>query len=81
MYNKKLRFGFLKKQSRKDEDDPLIVEDVPSDDEWVANPCDDEIESLELQIEDDANEEEVEDESSPIIKRKRNQATTSSRKG
>lgn len=40
MYNKKLKDKHLKKQSRKDEDDPLIVEDIPSDDEWVASPND-----------------------------------------
>lgn len=36
MYNKKLKDKHLKKQSRKDEVDPLIVEDVPSDSERVA---------------------------------------------
>ncbi|PON81575.1 HAT, C-terminal dimerization domain containing protein, partial [Trema orientale] len=37
MYNKKLKHKFLKAKSRKEEDDPLIVENVSSDDEWVAN--------------------------------------------
>lgn len=40
MYNKKLKDKHLKKQSRKDDVDPLIVEDVPSDDEWIADPND-----------------------------------------
>ncbi|KAH6779234.1 hypothetical protein C2S52_010471 [Perilla frutescens var. hirtella] len=42
MYNKKLKHKFLKKQSRKMEDDPLIIEEVPSDDEWLANSNDEE---------------------------------------
>ncbi|KAJ9555338.1 hypothetical protein OSB04_009952 [Centaurea solstitialis] len=41
-YNKKLRDRFLKKQSLKEEDDPLIVDEVPSDDEWIANRDDEE---------------------------------------
>ena len=42
MYNKKLKQRFQKKKTLKDEEDPLSVEDIPSDDEWVANPNDDE---------------------------------------
>ena len=38
MYNRKLKYNFMKKLSLKDEEDPLIVEDVPSDDEWMVNP-------------------------------------------
>lgn len=40
MYNRKLKLKFLKKRSPKVEDDLLF--DVPSDDEWVANPSDEE---------------------------------------
>ncbi|KAF4355330.1 hypothetical protein F8388_026600 [Cannabis sativa] len=42
MYNRKLKHNFLKKQSGSVEYDPLIVENVSSDDEWVANPNDEE---------------------------------------
>ena len=42
MYNKKLKHKHLMKQSSKEEDDPLIIETLPSNDEWVANPDDDE---------------------------------------
>lgn len=38
MYNRRLKYNFMKKLSLKDEDDPLIVEDVPSDDEWMVDP-------------------------------------------
>ena len=30
------------KKTQKDEEDPLSVEDISSDEEWVANPNDDE---------------------------------------
>ena len=40
MYNRKLKVKFLKKRSPKVEDDLLF--DMPSDDEWVANPSDEE---------------------------------------
>ncbi|KAI3764008.1 hypothetical protein L2E82_14008 [Cichorium intybus] len=46
MYNEKLKQKFLKKSSLKEEDDPLLVENVSSDDEWIANPYDDEGESV-----------------------------------
>lgn len=46
MYNEKLKQKFLKKNSLKEEDDPLVVENVSSDDEWIANPNDDEGESV-----------------------------------
>lgn len=42
MYNKKLMHRHLNKQKRKVDEDPLIVDDVPSDDEWIANPNDEE---------------------------------------
>ncbi|KAJ9558026.1 hypothetical protein OSB04_012640 [Centaurea solstitialis] len=42
MYNKKLKQRFQKKKTLKDEEDPLSVEDISCDDEWVANPNDDE---------------------------------------
>ncbi|KAJ9542821.1 hypothetical protein OSB04_029327 [Centaurea solstitialis] len=42
MYNNKLKQRFQKKKTLKDEEDPLSVEDISSDDEWVANPNDDE---------------------------------------
>ncbi|KAI3715456.1 hypothetical protein L6452_22438 [Arctium lappa] len=56
---------FMKKQSRKEEDDPLIIEEMPSDDEWVANPNDDE--------DDDGNDVpiEVEDAGPSSSSRKR----------
>nr|KAJ0188575.1 hypothetical protein LSAT_V11C900478640 [Lactuca sativa] len=42
MYNKKLKNKFIKKKNLSDEVDPLHVEEVPSDDEWVADPNDNE---------------------------------------
>ncbi|CAH1431047.1 unnamed protein product [Lactuca virosa] len=42
MYNKKLKNKFIKKKKLSDEVDPLLVEELPSDDEWVADPNDDE---------------------------------------
>ncbi|KAK1427815.1 hypothetical protein QVD17_16510 [Tagetes erecta] len=40
MYNKKLKQKFLKKADLKEEDDPLLVENVMSDDEWIGDPND-----------------------------------------
>lgn len=40
MYNKKLKHRFLKKKARKEEEDPLTVENLSSDEEWTANPTD-----------------------------------------
>ncbi|KAK0584363.1 hypothetical protein LWI29_012004 [Acer saccharum] len=37
MYNKRLQHKFLTKQALKDDEDPLIMEDVPSDDEWMVD--------------------------------------------
>ncbi|KAK0577829.1 hypothetical protein LWI29_000872 [Acer saccharum] len=36
MYNKKLQNRFLKKKALKDDDEPLVTEYVPSDDEWMV---------------------------------------------
>ncbi|CAH1434058.1 unnamed protein product [Lactuca virosa] len=41
MYNKKLKQKFIKRTKLK-EDDPLVVEHVLSDNEWIAAPSDDE---------------------------------------
>lgn len=74
MYNKKLKHKFFKKQSRREEDDPLIVENVSSDDEWVANPNDEEDgDSRAIEV---GGEIEIEDEGGSLAprKRKRNQA-------
>ncbi|KAH6817973.1 hypothetical protein C2S51_001576 [Perilla frutescens var. frutescens] len=37
MYNRNLRYKHLKKQSRGEKVDPLIVEDMPSDDDCLFN--------------------------------------------
>ena len=56
MYNKKLRHKFVKFHSLREEDDPLIIENVPSDDEWIANP------NLNDEEDNDNIETEIEDE-------------------
>ena len=74
MYNKKLKHNFFKKQSRKDEEDPLIVENLSSDDEWVANPNDeDDSDTRTIEV---GGQIEIEDEGGSLAprKRKRNQA-------
>ncbi|XP_057789187.1 uncharacterized protein LOC131006061 [Salvia miltiorrhiza] len=38
MYNRKLKYKYMMIQQRKDDVDPLVVEEPASDDEWVANP-------------------------------------------
>ena len=37
MYNKSLQHKLLKKKALKDDEDPLVHEDVPSDDEWMVD--------------------------------------------
>jgi hypothetical protein len=41
MYNKKLKQKFIKKGTLKEEEDPLVLENVVSDDEWIAEPAND----------------------------------------
>ncbi|KAK2646674.1 hypothetical protein Ddye_021869 [Dipteronia dyeriana] len=36
MYNRRLQHKFIKRQALKDDEDPLVSEDVPSDDEWLV---------------------------------------------
>ena len=75
MYNKKLKHKFFKKQSRKDEEDPLIVENLSFDDEWVANPNDeDDGDTRAIEV---GGQIEIEDEGGSLAprKRKRNQAS------
>ncbi|KAL5555963.1 hypothetical protein UlMin_038199 [Ulmus minor] len=44
MYNKKLKLRYMKiRSTTKDEEDPLIDENLFSDDEWIGNPNDEEI--------------------------------------
>lgn len=47
MYNRRLKQKYLKKQSQSEKEDPLIVENAPSDDEWIAEPSDEADESNE----------------------------------
>ncbi|KAL4565567.1 hypothetical protein LXL04_029668 [Taraxacum kok-saghyz] len=58
MYNRKLKERFLKKSKQKEED-ALVVEHVMSDDEWVANPSDDdeEVNTVEVEAELEAEVE------------------------
>ncbi|KAH6825307.1 hypothetical protein C2S53_007031 [Perilla frutescens var. hirtella] len=79
MYNKKLKHKFLKKRSRKDEDDSLIVEEVSFDDEWVANPNDEEDMAIDV-AEKTIEMMEGEDETSNK-KRKTNEASIPLKKG
>lgn len=69
MYNNKLRHKYLKNQSRSDKDDSLIVDGVPSDDEWIANPNpnDEEDDTIEV-VHEGTN-------STTLSKMKRNQAS------
>ncbi|XP_057808409.1 uncharacterized protein LOC131022882 [Salvia miltiorrhiza] len=55
MYNKRLKHKHSKRQLRKEKDDPLVVEDVASDDEWIANPNDEN----DIDV-DDANSDDIE---------------------
>ena len=41
MYNRKLKQKFVRKTNLKEDDDPLVVENVMSDDEWIDDPNDD----------------------------------------
>ena len=41
MYNRKLKQKFLRKTNLKEDEDPLVAENVMSDDEWIADPNDD----------------------------------------
>ena len=88
MYNKKVKHKHLIKQSSKEVDDPLIIETLPSDDEWVANPPNDKDEDEdETRVHDidDMIELELEDNVAESLgrpnKRKRNRRKQTSRKG
>ncbi|KAL6495069.1 hypothetical protein OROGR_030751 [Orobanche gracilis] len=37
MYNKRLKSRWLKKTSLKEDDDPLLLDEIPSDDEWMVD--------------------------------------------
>ncbi|KAK2634609.1 hypothetical protein Ddye_029401 [Dipteronia dyeriana] len=37
MYNKRLQHRYLKKKALKDDEDPLVREDMPLDDEWIVD--------------------------------------------
>ncbi|KAK3212305.1 hypothetical protein Dsin_017011 [Dipteronia sinensis] len=60
MYNKKLKLRYLKNRSSKRDEDSLINQDIPSDDELIANPNDEEStedgdEELNLDVDEMAN--------------------------
>ncbi|KAK3225072.1 hypothetical protein Dsin_004934 [Dipteronia sinensis] len=76
MYNKKLKLRYLQNRSSKKDDDPLINQDLPSDDEWIANPNDEEStkvgdEELNLDVDEMANEirgeDDIGDEDNEIV--------------
>lgn len=46
MYNKKLKDRHIKKKALTEEEDPLVVENVPSDNEWIAGGNDENISGL-----------------------------------
>ncbi|KVI05261.1 RNA polymerase II transcription factor SIII, subunit A [Cynara cardunculus var. scolymus] len=50
IYNMKLKHKSLKGQSLKEENDSLIVEDVFSDDEWIANSNDEDNDMYQLKL-------------------------------
>ncbi|PON47573.1 HAT, C-terminal dimerization domain containing protein [Parasponia andersonii] len=79
MYNKKLKHKFLKAQSRKEKDDPLIVENVSSDDEWVTNPNDEDDEETRMIDLDEAID--VEDAGGSSQRPRKRRRSKASRKG
>ncbi|KVH90512.1 HAT dimerization [Cynara cardunculus var. scolymus] len=82
MYNKKLKHRFLKKQSLKEEDDPLIIDEVSSDDEWIANPNDEEdVNSEVVSIEAGNGVEDACPSSSSRKRKERENSSSSSRAG
>ena len=61
MYNKKLKLRYLQNRSSKKDEDPLINQDLLSDDEWIANSNDEEStevgdEELNLEVDEMTNE-------------------------
>ncbi|KAM0018998.1 putative HAT dimerization domain, ribonuclease H-like superfamily [Helianthus debilis subsp. tardiflorus] len=75
MYNRKLKQKFVKRSNLKEDEDPLLVENVMSDDEWIADPSDDDDEDA-IQV-DAANVEE----SDEVIRTRGSRATKSRRGG
>lgn len=45
MYYKKLKQKFVSKKKLKEGDDPLLVEELSCDDDWIADPSDEEYEN------------------------------------
>ncbi|KAK2640975.1 hypothetical protein Ddye_022738 [Dipteronia dyeriana] len=61
MYNKKLKLIYLRNRSSKKDKDLLITKNISSDDEWIANPNDEEStkvgdKELNLDVDEMANE-------------------------
>ncbi|KAF5810448.1 putative HAT dimerization domain, ribonuclease H-like superfamily [Helianthus annuus] len=73
MYNRKLKNKFIKKSTLKEGDDPLVVENVMSDDEWIADPSGDES--------DIGGDEPNEEESDEPIRTTRGGGPTKTRRG
>ncbi|MFS7995502.1 putative HAT dimerization domain, ribonuclease H-like superfamily [Helianthus anomalus] len=70
MYNRRLKQKFIKKANLKDDEDPIVADEILSDDEWIANSSGDEDEDEDGMVGVGGSNEE-EGESSSRRKRKR----------
>ncbi|XP_021974444.1 uncharacterized protein LOC110869504 [Helianthus annuus] len=68
MYNRRLKQKFINKTNLKDDEDPIVADEVLSDNEWIANPSGDEDEDGMVGV---GRSNEEEGESSSRRKKKR----------
>ncbi|KAM7507490.1 hypothetical protein LguiA_017943 [Lonicera macranthoides] len=62
MYKKKLKDRHLKRKALKEEQDPLVIDQIPSDDEWVADDGGNEFQEYAIGVDSEVNEVNDEEE-------------------
>ena len=56
MYNKKLKDRHIKRKALKEDQDLLVIDQVPSDDEWVADEGTNENQEYVIEVDDEGDE-------------------------
>ena len=56
MYNKKLKDRHIKRKALKEDQDPLVIDQVPSDDKWVVDEGTNENQEYVIEVDDERDE-------------------------